>query len=149
MSKRRGRGFTLIELMITVAVIGVLVAVAYPSYLGQVRKANRSAAQQFMSDVASREQQIMLDLRSYVAVATTTSTTNYFPNAPTAGNPGLNLTIPTKARDNYDFGVTAPAPTASAPLPTFLVTATPKGKQAVDGVLTLDSAGVKTPAGKW
>jgi type IV pilus assembly protein PilE len=145
MAKRSERGFTLIELMITVAVIGVLVAVAYPSYLGQVRKSNRSAAQQFMADVASREQQILLDQRSYVAV---TATAN-FPNAPTAGSPGLSLTVPTNAAANYDFVVAAPAPTASAPLPTFAITATSKGKQAVDGNLTLNSAGVKTPTNKW
>jgi type IV pilus assembly protein PilE len=102
-----------------------------------------------LADVAAREQLVMLDLRSYVAVETTTPTTNYFPNPPTAGNPGLNLTIPTKALDNYEFGVAAPATTASAPLPTFTITATPKGKQAVDGALTLDSAGVKTPSNKW
>ena len=149
MAKRSERGFTLIELMITVAVIGVLVAIAYPSYMGQVRKSNRSAAQQFMADVASRQQQILLDQRSYVEVATTTRTTNYFPNAPTAGNPGINLTITTKARDNYEFGVAAPAPSASAPLPTFTITATPLGNQAPDGALTLDSSGTKTPANKW
>ena len=57
MSRNRVRGFTLIELMIAVAIIGILVAVAYPSYQGQVRKANRAAAQQFMLDVAMREQQ--------------------------------------------------------------------------------------------
>jgi type IV pilus assembly protein PilE len=141
----RRNGFTLIELMAAVAIIGILVAIAYPSYLGQVRKSNRSAAQQFMADVASREQQVLLDLRAYVAV----TATGYFPNAPGAGNPGLNLTVPTNASGNYDFVVAAPAPTASAPLPTFTITATPKGKQAVDGALTLDSAGVKAPANKW
>jgi type IV pilus assembly protein PilE len=145
MVRRSVRGFTLIEVMAAVAVIGVLVAIAYPSYLGQVRKSNRSAAQQFMADVASREQQMLLDLRSYVAVAATAN----FPNAPTAGSPGLNLVVPTNAQVNYDFAVAAPAPTASAPLPTFTVTATPKGQQSVDGNLTLDSAGVKAPANKW
>jgi type IV pilus assembly protein PilE len=145
MAKRSERGFTLIELMITVAVIGVLVAVAYPSYLGQVRKSNRSAAQQFMADVASREQQLLLDLRSYVAVTSTA----YFANAPTAGNPGINLVVPTSTSGRYTFAVAAPAPTASAPLPTFTITATAVGNQAVDGNLTLDSGGTKTPANKW
>jgi len=145
MAKLSKRGFTLIELMITVAVIGVLVAVAYPSYLGQIRKSNRSAAQQFMADVASREQQILLDQRSYVAVASTA----YFPNAPTAANPGINLVVPTSTSGNYTFVVAAPAPTASAPLPTFTVTATAVGKQAIDGNLTLDSSGTKTPVNKW
>lgn len=145
MAKLSSRGFTLIELMIAVAVIGVLVAVAYPSYLGQIRKSNRSAAQQFMADVASREQQVLLDLRSYVAVTSTA----YFANAPTAANPGINLVVPTSTSGRYTFAVAAPAPTASAPLPTFTITATAVGSQAADGNLTLDSGGTKTPANKW
>ena len=143
--RRRAAGFTLIELMITVAIIGILAAVAYPSYMGQIRRSNRSAAQQFMSDVASREQQILLDLRRYVAVGATAD----FPNAPTGSPPGIGLTPPATASANYTFAVAAPALTASAPLPTFTITATATGKQAVDGNLTLDSAGVKTPTGKW
>lgn len=145
--KRHFRGFTLIELVIAIAIIGVLAAVAYPSYLAQVRRANRSAAQQFMNDVASREQQVLLDQRSYVAVTATA----YFPNSPSAANPGIGLTVPTTTNGKYDFVVAAPAPTASAPLPTFAITATPVvgSFQASDGVLTLDSSGAKTPSNKW
>jgi type IV pilus assembly protein PilE len=145
MAKRSERGFTLIELMITVAVIGVLVAIAYPSYMGQVRKSNRSAAQQFMADVASRQQQILLDQRSYVAVAATAN----FANSPASSPAGINLVVPGSTSGKYDFAVAAPAPSASAPLPTFTITATPLGNQVPDGTLTLDSSGTKTPANKW
>ena len=138
------RGFTLIELMITVAVIGVLAAIAYPSYQDQVRKANRSAAQQFMLDVATREQQLLLDLRGYVAV---TATAN-FPNAPSAGSAGINLTVPTTASARYNFVV---AVNNGASPPTFTITGTPisGSSQAVDGALTLDHTGAKTPTSKW
>jgi type IV pilus assembly protein PilE len=147
MAKRSERGFTLIELMITVAVIGVLVAVAYPSYLGQIRKSSRSAAQQFMADVASREQQILLDQRSYVAVAATAN----FANSPASSPAGISLVVPTSTSGRYDFIVAVPDPgaCATAPLPTFKITATAKGNQLPDGDLTLDSCGTKAPASKW
>ena len=137
----RQAGFTLIEAVVTVAVIAVLASIAYPSYQGQLVKANRSAAQQFMLDVASREQQVLLDLRSYVAVSATAN----FPNAPTNASPGLNLTVPGGTTGKYTFVVTTPTAT------TFTVTATPVAgsSQASDGALTLDHAGTKTPAAKW
>ena len=66
MRKNRGQlGFTLIELMIVVAIIGILAAVAYPSYQDHIRKGNRSAAQAFMMDVAQRQQSYLLNNRSY------------------------------------------------------------------------------------
>jgi type IV pilus assembly protein PilE len=58
-------GFTLIELMITVAVVALLAAVAYPSYRDHVARAQRSQGQQFLSDVAQRQEQFLLDVRRY------------------------------------------------------------------------------------
>jgi type IV pilus assembly protein PilE len=58
-------GFTLVELMVTVAIIGVLAAIGYPSYTRYIVKANRSAAQSFMLTVASQEERFLLDARTY------------------------------------------------------------------------------------
>lgn len=125
------RGFTLIEVMIVVAIIGILSAIVYPSYQNYVMRAKRSAAQQFMLDISSREQQYLLDARSYTA---------------TLGSGGLNMTVSTEVSPYYTFAI---AVDNTAAPPTFTITATAIGSQVNDGNLTLNNLGQKTPAGKW
>ena len=123
----RQRGFSLLELMITVVIIGILAAVAYPSYLDYVRRGNRSAAQTYMMTIANRQEQYLLTNRSYAATAA-----------------ALNLSPPTETTGKYTFAVTLPTPTS------YTITATAIGSQVPDGgPLTLDSTGAKTPADKW
>jgi type IV pilus assembly protein PilE len=62
---RYSRGFTLIELMIVLAVIALIMAVAYPSYRDHVARGQRSQGQQFLSDFAQRQEQFLLDRRQY------------------------------------------------------------------------------------
>src|SRR5690554_4830566 len=50
------KGFTLLELMIVVAVIGILAAIAYPSYMDSVRKSNRADAKAALNDAAQQMQ---------------------------------------------------------------------------------------------
>ena len=139
MVRNRTRGFTLLEIMIVVAIVGILAAVVLPSYQNQVRKANRSAAQQFMLDVATKQQQILMDSRSYVAVAD-----GNFANKPSDASPGVGVVQPPATVGKYTFAV---AVVNTATPPTFTMTATAINEQAVDGNLTLDQSGTKT--GKW
>jgi type IV pilus assembly protein PilE len=70
MSRGTQQGFTLTELMITVVVISILLAIAVPSYRQHVIRSKRTAAQAVMMDIANREQQFLLANRAYADKAT-------------------------------------------------------------------------------
>ncbi len=128
MKQRKQCGFTLIELMITVAIVGILASIAYPSYVNYIVRANRSAAQSFIYAVANKQEQYMLNARTYAADIA-----------------ALNISVPSEVAPNYTVTT---APNMSATPPTFTVTAVPIGAQLARdtqcGTLTLDSTGAKT-----
>lgn len=123
-------GFTLIEVMIVVVIIAILTAVAYPSYQDYIIRANRSAAQTFMLEVASRQERILLDARAYAASIA-----------------ALGMSVPSSVSTNYTITTAAVA----GPPPGYTVTATPIGNQLAKdtkcGTLTINATGTKTASG--
>jgi type IV pilus assembly protein PilE len=61
------KGFTLLELMISVAVVGIIASVAYPSYIDNIARANRSEGQRELLRLASLQEQYFIDHREYTS----------------------------------------------------------------------------------
>ena len=120
-------GFTLIELMIVVAIVGILAAVAYPAYQDYLRRGNRSAAQSFMMEVSQRQQQQLMSNRTYAQSLAT-----------------LGLTLPTDVSNFYTVAANLGVPSATDPSQGFNLQLTPTGMQAGDGDLCLTNTGSRT-----
>ena len=125
---RDQKGFTLIELMVVILVIGILASIAIPSYREYVIRGHRRAAQVAMMEIAARQQQYFVANRAYAA---------------TVGE--LGYTLPADVDENYDFAIDADAD----PVPSFTIDFTAVGGQESDGPLSLNSEGLKSPAEKW
>ena len=143
MKHNKSRGFTLIELMVTVAIVGILAAVAYPSYTQYIVRANRSAVQSFMYSVSNKQEQYMLDARMYAGGGSALA--------------DLSMTLPTEVVSKYAITVACTMPTAVgncsalAGAPTYIITGTPIGTQlardAKCATMTLSNLAVKTKSG--
>lgn len=135
----RQSGVTLIELMVVVAIIGIIAAVAIPSYNNYVIEGNRSAAKTALAQAASRQEQFFIDNRTF---ATTLTQLGYPANPQPIGSDGGPALG--SSRVLYNLVISASSATD------FTLQAVPQGSQAGDAVcatLTLNRAGVRGATG--
>jgi type IV pilus assembly protein PilE len=134
MLKRQG-GFTLIELMITVAVIGILAAIAFPSYQDSVRKSRRTDGKNALT-------QAVANMERYYTENNTYATANICGSTPLICPGSCSGVICTSTERNYlitlptvDLGVSK---ALSATTFTILAKPVVGGSQALDGMLSID-----------
>lgn len=128
------RGFTLIELMITVAIVGILAAIAYPAYTNHVLKTRRAAASACLTELSQWMERNYTTCLRHDRTGAACGT-----NLTSAELPALSCRADLAA--SYTFSFTA-NPTASA----YTLQAAPQGPQAGDtrcGTLTLTHVGAK------
>lgn len=128
--KTKIRGFTLIELMIGVTIVGVLASVAIPSYRDHVIKAKRSEAQGALVTFANAMEQWRLQNGTYLGAATGGADT---------GSPTIFSTIVPISGGTKTYDLTINSATST----TYVLVAIPAGAQATDGYLELRSDGTK------
>ncbi len=130
-SLRNNKGITLLELLVVIVIVGILAAVAIPSYNGYLMRARRADAKTVLEQVRAAQEMWRAERGSYAindgngtAVAKLTTT----------------MGVPTSPVGDYDWAFN-PAPTAN----TFTARATPNSaRQTPDGWLQIDQNGIKT-----
>ncbi len=133
--KRHLHGFSLLELMVTLAIAAILAAIAYPSYQDSLRKGRRADGHTALVDIAARQEQYFLDNKTYASTMTAL---------------GFSANPANSPEEFYQIRVKAAA--ASCPITTcFLLEGAPRRAQVNDscGTLSIDSLGEKLPTNCW
>jgi type IV pilus assembly protein PilE len=139
------RGFTLIEMMVVVAVIGILAAIAYPAYKESVLKGKRAQARTALLELMQQQERYMTQYNTYLDFSTSST------GAVTALTATLPTTFPFKNYAGESSTIATywiSAASCSGQIRDCVVlTAVPQVTDSVVGSLSLSSTGAKTCSG--
>jgi len=128
MHRRQQNGFTLIELMVVVAIIGVLAMIAYPSYQESVTKTRRADGMSLLTNIVNAEERYFTQNNTY-----TTDLTDL----------GYSTASDVESEKGF-YKATASVCTGATITTCVNVVGTGQGPQASDGTLGLDTRGTKS-----
>ena len=132
MKLKQQRGFTLMEVMVTVAIVGILAAIAFPSYQDSLRKSRRTDAKNALTQAVANMERYYNQNNTYLNATMCTSTPTICATLGTCTGG-----ICTSTERNYTIALAGITATA------FTITATPQGAQAVDGALDINQVNRK------
>lgn len=136
MHRGRATGFTIIEIMIAVAIIGIIAAIAIPQYRSSLIRGKQGSAKAVLLDVAQKQVQFLVDNRTGYAGSLS----------------ALDITPESNVSNLYTFSISI-----NSPPPTFVAKATPKTAEAGTTWFSIDQSGLKqtgegadpTATGTW
>jgi type IV pilus assembly protein PilE len=131
------RGFTLIEIMVVIAIVGILASIAWPNYQSYVRGARRAEAQSDILKLQLTLEKWRANNSSYASVADTAD------GIDTPADLAVTLS---NANDYYNYSITGASGSA------YTINAAAQGGQTADSSctpLTLNQSSTKGPAGCW
>ncbi len=129
------KGFSLIEIMIVIAIIGILGAIAYPNYTAWVIQSRRSEGISMLLQIQQQQERYFTEQLTYASDLTL-----------------LGFTVDANGKVTTEGGhylISAGLCTSLTISRCVLMTAEPQGVQSGDGNISLDSRGIRAPASHW
>ncbi|MDO8262124.1 MAG: type IV pilin protein [Gallionella sp.] len=142
MKKHSSNGFTLIELMIVVAIVAILASIAYPAYTSSIVKGKRAEGRAALAELMQQQERYMTQKNTYLAFTNVAGTTT-----PTSASTTFKTFSGDSAAKAAYYLKASVCDVSTAITECVMVEATPIGNDPDAGTLQILSTGTKTCTG--